>query len=427
MEALVISGGKPLCGTVEIGGAKNALLPIMAATVIHGGIYLLHRCPRITDADLAAGIIESLGGHVSRLGTDLWIDTTSLCRWEIPHDLMSNMRASVLFLGALLARFGRAVLTMPGGCPLGRRPIDLHLEAMARMGVGVCLFEQELHCQGSLHGCTIDLRFPSVGATENVLLAATACTGTVILQNGAKEPEIGDLVTFLRAMGADIQGEDGTYRVRGGRPLHGASHTILPDRVETATYLCAVAGCGGDVTVTQTDGSLLRPVLRTLEQAGCSVHTNGSAIRLRADGLRAVEDLETAPYPGFPTDAQAVVMAAMLRAEGSTRFSESIFERRFGHVPQMRKFGAKIETSGPTALVTGVSALQSAACEATDLRAAAALVLTALQAEGKSSVFGLKHLDRGYDNMVENLQNLGAEIVRLPCNNTTGNFLSDGV
>ena len=427
MEALVISGGRPLCGTVEIGGAKNALLPIMAATVIHGGAYLLHHCPQITDADLAAGIIESLGGHVSRLGTDLWIDTTNLCRWEIPRDLMANMRASVLFLGALLARFGRAVLTMPGGCPLGRRPIDLHLEAMARMGVGVCLYEDEIHCEGSLHGCTIDLRFPSVGATENVLLAATACEGTVILQNGAQEPEISDLAAFLRAMGAQIEEQDGTYRIHGGRLLHGASHTILPDRIETATYLCAAAGCGGDVTVERTDSRLLCPVLRVLEQAGCRIHTYETSIRLQAEGLRGVEDLETAPYPGFPTDAQAIVMAAMLRAEGSTRFSESIFERRFGHVPQMQKFGAKIETSGPTALVTGVSRLHNAVCEATDLRAAAALVLTALQAEGKSSVFGLKHLDRGYDNLVENLQNLGAEIVRLPCNNTTGNFLSDGV
>ena len=413
MEALQIIGGKPLYGTIGISGAKNAVLPVLAATVLCGGKYVIHNCPEITDVALAEEILRSLGGQTARVGNTLTVDTRGLCKCEIPGALMARMRASILFLGPLLARFGHAVLTMPGGCPLGRRPIDLHLDAMAQMGAAVTLQEGEIRCEAPrLHGCCIELPFPSVGATENILMAAVACQGTVTLRNAAREPEIGDLICFLRSMGADIRGE-GTDQlvIAGGTVLHDADHRVLPDRVEMATYLCAVAGCGGEATLGGTDGRLLLPVLQTLERAGCEIVQECDCLHIRSRvPLRAVRPIKTAPYPGFPTDAQALVMAALLRAEGCTRFSETVFERRFGHVEAFRQFGASIETVGPTALVCGVRSLQAAAVEGCDLRATAALVIAALQAPGESRIAGLKHLHRGYDNLEGKLQSLGADI-----------------
>ncbi len=416
MEALVIEGGRPLHGTVEISGAKNAALPLLAATMARGGRYVLRNCPAITDVELASEIIRSLGGRVERAGRTLYIDTADAAGWQIPGALMARMRASVLFLGALLARFGKASLTMPGGCPLGRRPIDLHLEAMARMGASVTLREGEIHCTAQrLHGCTVDFLFPSVGATENALLAATACCGTVVLRGAAREPEIVDLIGFLRAMGADISGAGtSVLTVHGGAPLDGATYTVLPDRIETATYLCAAAACGGEVTLNAADGSLLLPVLETLAHAGCQIATGRDRITLRSDGhLTAPPPIETAPYPGFPTDAQAPVMAALLRARGESSLTETVFERRLGHVAQMRKFGADIAVTGDTALIRGVETLRPAQAEGGDLRSVAALVLAALQAGGESRVVGLKHLDRGYDSMEGNLKKLGAVINRM--------------
>lgn len=414
MEALVVRGGRALNGEVEIGGAKNAVLPILAATMINGGTYEIHHCPNITDVTVAAEIITALGGRVDRQGTTLLVDTTGACRWQVPASLMAKMRASVLFLGALLARFGKAEVTMPGGCPLGRRPIDLHLQALARLGAEVTLVEQEILCKAPrLHGGTVVLPFPSVGATENVLLAATACRGTVILQGGAREPEINDLVDFLRAMGADITGGEGQWVIGGDAPLQDASHTVLPDRIETATYLCAVAGCGGKLCLKQTDGRLLQPVLETLETAGCQIGCRPGEITLYApERLVTPGSVETAPYPGFPTDAQALLMAALLRMEGRCCFTEGIFDGRFGHVPQMRRLGGNILVSGASAWVTGTPTLHGTWVQGGDLRATAALVLSALQAKGESTVFGIKHLDRGYDTLEENLRRLGGDVVR---------------
>ena len=414
MKTLVVGGGRPLYGEVDIGGAKNAVLPVLAATMLSGGTYEIRHCPNITDVSLAVEIITVLGGRASRQGTTLLVDTTGACRWQVPASLMAKMRASVLFLGALLARFGRAELTMPGGCPLGRRPIDLHLQALAQLGAEVTLVEQEILCSAPrLHGGTITLPFPSVGATENVLLAATACRGTVVLRGAAKEPEIADLVTFLQAMGADITGGDGTWIIRGGAALGSACHTVLPDRIETATYLCAAAGCGGKIRLKQTDEQLLLPVLESLEAAGCRITCLPGEISLEAPPrLKSPGLVETAPYPGFPTDAQALLMAALLRMDGICRMTEGIFDCRFGHVPQMRRLGAEIQISGACACVTGVETLRGTYLEGCDLRATAALLLAALQAEGKSVVFGLKHLDRGYDTLEENLRRLGADVRR---------------
>ena len=413
MEGLVIRGGKPLCGTVEISGAKNAVLPILAATVIHGGKYVIYNCPDIADVRCAVRILQSLGGQVTRMGSVLSVDTRELCRWVVPAELMAQMRASVLFLGPLLARFGAAVLTMPGGCPLGRRPIDLHLEAISRMGASVTLLERQIRCSAPrLHGETICFAFPSVGATENALMAAVACHGTVTLENGAKEPEVCDLIAFLQAMGADIRTDgSGTITVCGGSPLHDADHAVMADRIETATYLCAAAGCGGEILLKDADERHLLPVVQVLRAAGCTIEQKNDGIFLQSSGqLIAVGDIETAPYPGFPTDAQAPVMAALLRAKGQSRFSETIFEQRFGHVPQLLRHGAGIEVTGHMAIVDGVGELKPAQTCACDLRAAAALILAALQAEGESRVFGLKHLYRGYDNPEGKLRTLGAQI-----------------
>ena len=430
MEALVIQGGKRLNGEVAVSGAKNAVLPILAATMVQGGVYRIHNCPEISDVALAGEILESLGCRVERRGKTLRIDSRDATGTAIPAALMGKMRASVLFLGALLSRFGCASMTMPGGCPLGRRPIDLHLDALARLGASVVLWEGEILCDApQLHGAAIELQFPSVGATENVLLAAMGCQGTVVLQNAAREPEIVDLIGFLQSMGAEISGAGtDTLTIRGGAPLRGTTYTVMPDRIEAATFLCACAGCGGEICLLGADGRHLTPVLDTLAAAGCELCWSQESITLRRLGpLKAVGEIETAPYPGFPTDVQAPMMAALLRAGGSTRFSETVFERRFAHVPQLRRFGAEIELVGSAALVRGVSALRPATVTGTDLRAAAAMVVAALQAPGESYVFGINHLIRGYDNLDEKLRTLGAAVGVAAGKNTTGNFPAHGV
>ena len=413
MEAMLVRGGNALHGTIEISGAKNAVLPVLAATVLHGGKYVLHNCPDITDVRDAVEILQTLGGQVTRTGNVLSVDTRELCCCAIPACLMLRMRASVLFLGPLLARFGKAVLTMPGGCPLGRRPIDLHLQAMARMGAAVTLHEDRICCCAPmLHGCALCLPLPSVGATENAIMAATACHGTVTIENAAREPEVQDLIRFLQAMGAEIVGAGtDTLTITGMNTLHDADHTVMPDRIETATYLCAAAGCGGLVRLTGTDAETLLPVLEVLRQAGCEIAWSKHDIVLQSDGsLSAVERIETAPYPGLPTDAQALVMAALLRADGCSTVTETIFDRRFSHVPQFRRFGACIEIAGPTARLQGVRHLNPAHAQAGDLRAAAALLIAALQTKGESRIFGLKHLYRGYDNPEGKFTSLGADI-----------------
>jgi len=413
MEHLIIRGGRPLCGTVTINGAKNAVLPILAATVLKSGTYAIHNCPDISDVTLASEILHALGGSVIRSGRLLLVDTSGIDRWTIPGELMCRMRASILFLGPLLARFGQAELTMPGGCPLGRRPIDLHLEAITRMGASVTLQDDRIICEASsLRGGDICFPFPSVGATENALLAATACRGITTIKHAAQEPEIADLIGFLQTMGAEISGA-GTdlLAVKGGAPLSDSAYGVMPDRIETATYLCAVAACGGDVTLRCAKADHQCPVLEALCRAGCIICGTPDGLRIVSNGtLSGIGEIATAPWPGFPTDAQALLMSALLRAEGESRFVETVFEGRMGHVPQLRRFGGQIETVGSTALVRGVRKLYGAQADAGDLRAAAALVIAALQAPEESVITGINHLHRGYDNLEEQLSGLGAWI-----------------
>lgn len=413
MEVLSVMGGAPLAGTVSIHGAKNSVLPILAAAVLCREPCVLHNCPDIEDVQNTVRILTALGCHVARAGSTLTVDAHGLASCNVPKVLAQKMRSSVLFLGALAARLGCAEIPLPGGCPLGARPVDLHIRALCSMGAEADAADGCIHCcAGALHGAEIALPFPSVGATENAILAATAAQGEVIIENAAMEPEIADLIGFLKSAGAQIDGA-GTrrIRVRGGAPLYGATYTILPDRIETATYLCAAAACGGDVTLRRTAPQTLAPVISTLRAAGCKITQRGTALRIESSGrLRAPGEIVTAPYPGFPTDAQAPMMAALLRAEGTTCFSETIFEGRLHHAAQLQKMGADIAVCAQQARVHGVRTLHGAALLAEDLRGGAAMVIAALAAEGNSLIFGVKHIKRGYDNLEGMLRKLGAEI-----------------
>lgn len=413
MGAYQIRGGSPLRGVIPIHGAKNSLLPILAATLVTKGECVLHNCPRISDADVALAILRSLGCEARREGQTLIVNTYPACETEIPAVLMQKMRAAVIFLGALLARFGAARLTHPGGCRLGNRPIDLHLLGLRLMGAQ-CEYEgEELLCRAAkLRGATVALPFPSVGATENLILAALGCDGEVVLCNAAREPEIADLCGFLTACGARIEGAGtSVVRIRGGCALHGAEFTVMPDRMEAATYLCAAAATRGEITLTHTEPAHLRAVTDVLANGGCEITQYARQITLRCDTLRAVSPIRTAPYPGFPTDAQAPVMAAMATAQGVSVFEETIFSDRFRHVPALVRMGAKITATRRYAVVEGVGALHGACVEATDLRGGAAMVIAALAAHGSSTVLGSQHTERGYTALVQSLRDCGGQII----------------
>ena len=413
MEQLLITGGARLSGTVRIHGAKNSVLPILAACCLCSSPCVLHNCPDIEDVSTALEILQCLGCRTRREGSTLLIDPTGLQSCRIEKRLAGKMRSSIMFLGPLLSKFSRAELALPGGCPLGDRPIDLHIKALSRLGARFSVQSGALEATWpERRSGEIDLPIPSVGATENILLACAQGKRTVQLRGAAREPEITDLIGFLRAAGAKITGAgSGELTITGVNRLHGATYTILPDRMEAATYLCMTAGCGGKIELLRCDGRLLAPVLARLQDAGCEVRQEADRILLRSDNaLRAIPAVATAPYPGFPTDAQAVLMAAVLKAQGESAFQETIFERRFLHVPEFLKLGADIAIDGRTAIVRGVKALHGAALRAADLRGAAALIAAALSAEGQSTISGLHHLRRGYDHLEQNLKNLGANI-----------------
>ncbi len=409
-----IVGGAPLEGDVPIHGAKNSVLPILAATLVTANTCVLDNCPEISDVDDALELLRCLGCAAERTGGTVRVDTAAARLAELPAALMQRMRAAILFLGAMLTRFGAATLSYPGGCRLGKRPIDLHLRGLRLMGA-VCREEgEQLDCSAAaLRGCTIVLPFPSVGATENLLLAALGCAGEVVLCNAAKEPEIADLIGFLRACGAEIVG-DGTsvLRIRGQQALHGAHYRILPDRMEAATYLAAAAATRGRLRLLDARAEHLEAVLQVLHRSGCEITEERNALTLKCRALAAVSPIVTAPYDGFPTDAQAPVMAAMATAEGDSLMEETVFSDRFAHVPALRAMGAHITTVGRLALVRG-GRLHGAAVTATDLRGGAAMVLAALGAEGESTVGATEHLERGYTALVPILRECGAEITAI--------------
>ncbi len=411
MGAYHIEGGTPLTGELTVHGAKNSVLPILAAALLTGETCVLHNCPRITDVDTALEILEYLGCRTEQQGGSLRICTYEAVPRPIPPELTGRMRAAVIFLGALLARFRQGCLAYPGGCALGERPIDLHLRGLEHLGYCCHSDDRYICCHGeNPKGGIVALPFPSVGATENLILGALGCSGTTTVCNVAREPEIGDLIAFLRSCGAEITDRGSVLVIRGGCRLRGTEYRIMADRMEAATYLAAAAATRGDVTLCGVEPSHLTAVTEVLRKAGCDLCMGKGRIRLRSYGIRAVSPIKTAPYDGFPTDAQAPIMAVLACARGISIIEESIFTDRFLHVAGLRAMGARIRASRRYAIVDGVERLHGARVEATDLRGGAALVIAALSAEGCSRIDRTEHMERGYEAFTESLRSLGGKI-----------------
>ena len=414
MSCFAVTGGRKLAGEVTIQGAKNSVLPILAATLLSRGQCVLENCPSLRDVMASMEILESLGCRTGWQDNALVVDTTHMSAAVIPDTLMREMRSSAIFLGAMLARCGEAELSYPGGCELGPRPIDLHLGGLRRLGADIEDAGGRLRCRsGGLKGCDIVLSMPSVGATENLMLAACGAKGTTRIFNAAREPEIVELQEFLRLCGGDVSGAGSDCVViRGGKPMHGCTHRIRPDRIVTATYLCGAAAAGGEIFLREARAEDLTVVVTVLREAGCEIRTDDAGIFCGRTGrLRAVSPVRTAPYPGFPTDAQSVLMAALLCAEGTTIFEENIFENRYRHVAELCRMGADIRVLGRVAVVNGVERLRGASVESADLRGGAALCVAGLAAEGCTQVGGIHHIRRGYADLPGDLRALGADIV----------------
>ena len=416
MEKLIIKGGRPLHGHVRVSSAKNAVLPIIVATLLPDSPSTIIDAPHLEDVKTICSVIESLGGNILLRDNAMIFDTTTVDKTEASYELMIRMRASFLIMGPLLAKKRHAKIALPGGCMIGSRPIDLHLKAFEAMGAKVTVGNGyvEASVPEGLKGATIYLDFPSVGATENILMAAAVADGKTVIENAAEEPEIVDLVTFLNSMGANIKGAGtNVIRVEGVKHLYGASHTVIPDRIEAGTFIIAAAMAGGDVVVDNVLSEHLKPLLAKLGEAGVKVIKDIDSVRVISDGHIHSTDIKTLPYPGFPTDLQAQFMAMMTIGDGTSTVTETVFENRFMHVGELRRMGANIEVEGRKAIVHGVPFLQGAFVRATDLRAGAALVLAGLAAHGVTEVGDLRHIDRGYDHLVEKLRGLGADIIRV--------------
>lgn len=419
MEKILIQGGQKLAGHVQISGAKNAALPILAAAVLAGnGESRLAPVPWLNDVVVMLDLLQSLGVQIETDGVGtVYVRAQNLTGWEAPYELVNRMRASVLIMGPLLARLGRARISLPGGCAIGSRPIDLHLRGFAALGADVRANHGYVEASAKqLRGAYVYLDYPSVGATENIMMAATLAKGTTVLENAAAEPEIINLAHFLNNMGAQISGF-GTDRIEicGVEQLVGVNQTIIPDRIEAATYLIAAVLGQGKVTISPVDCSSLQAVMAKLREAGCKIISNQEheLAVLPTPNLQAI-DVQTLPYPGFPTDLQPQLLALLTQATGASLITETVFENRFQHVPELCRMGAQIRVSGRQALVRGPSQLTGATVAATDLRAGAALILAGLVASGQTLVTETYHIDRGYVQIVEKLRALGAIIERLP-------------
>lgn len=416
MSEYLIKGGTPLRGELALHGAKNAALPILAAALLCPKA-VLHNCPDLTDVSAAQAILHYLGCTTARRGGTVEVTFGGGGDHRIPDRLMRAMRSSIVFLGAVIGRYGCAEVSMPGGCELGPRPIDMHLAALRRLGVQIDESGGLLRCTtpNGLHGARITLPFPSVGATENVILAASVAVGETCLSNAAREPEITDLADFLNAAGADIRfAADGSILIRGVKELHACEHTVIPDRIAAATYLCAAAVTGGEVTLTHVRPDHLAAVLPVFEDAGCTLRCGENSISLCApQQLSGLGTVRTMPYPGFSTDAQSTVLSMAAVARGTSVFIETIFESRYKQVGELVRMGANIRVEGRVAVVEGVAELKGAQLSCTDLRGGAALAVAALGARGTSRLRGIHHIARGYENFDLNLQKLGAQITRV--------------
>ncbi len=416
MENIIISGGKRLKGEIDIQGSKNSSLPILASCVLVNGVSVIHNCPVLSDTQAAIKILEYLGCNIKRENNALIVDSRFISCYNIPESLMRRMRSSIVFLGALLGRMGIAELSSPGGCDIGLRPIDLHLNSFKALGVTIDESHGTVHCKkGSKTTDTvISLSFPSVGATENIMLLSCTLKGRTVILNAAREPEISDLADFLNSAGAKITiGKHGTVTVDGVDFLHSTEHTVIPDRICALTYLCSACCVGGKVLLKNTDTSSYQSELSVLQSAGAKIKNYKDKIEIEQNKRpSALPDIRTMPYPGFPTDAQALIMAVAAKAKGTSIIVENIFENRFKHVGELQRMGAKIKIEGRVALIDGVERLYGASVVSPDLRGGAALVVAGLSAEGTTTVKDVYHIDRGYEKIEQCFKLLGADIER---------------
>jgi UDP-N-acetylglucosamine 1-carboxyvinyltransferase len=414
LSKLVVTGGKNLEGTVTVSGAKNAVLPIIAATLLTREKVRIDDAPDLIDVDCMCKIIEAFGAKVERKGSQLFIEVAEINNIEAPYDLVSQMRASTFVMGPLLARHGRIRITHPGGCAIGTRPINLHIKGLEALGAEIRMDQGYLDVTAKrLRGARVYLDLPSVGATENIMMAAAAAQGITIIENAAMEPEIVDLANFINEIGGKVRGA-GTniIHIEGTKEFHGANHTVIPDRIEAGTYLLLAAATGGEVLVENVIPNHLQPLLAKMQEAGIQFREENESVRIIGEGKYRAVDIKTQVHPGFPTDLQAPFLALMTRAQGTSIISETIFENRFMHVDELKRMGADIKVEGRSAIVQGVPKLIGAPVHATDLRAGAALVLAALAAEGTSEIHEVSHIDRGYESIEKKISRLGGIIRR---------------
>ena len=412
MSSYIIEGGHKLEGTVKISGSKNAALPILAATVLNVGKTTLYNVPNIQDTQMMFKILETLGGKVEKKNNKIIIDTSKINKFEIPEELMHKMRSSVILAGALLGRYQKAIFSYPGGCDIGSRPIDLHLRSFEKLGINVVQNYGNIICDAEkIKGEKIDLDFPSVGATENAILASVLAEGTTTITNAAREPEIIDLQNFLNKMGAKIIGA-GTNEIQitGVKKLKDISYNIMPDRIETGTFLCLAVATKGNLILENTNAEHITPVITKLQEADCKIEIEKNKIKINSNKKIKALDIKTMPYPGFPTDMQSVFSAMLATAKGTSIIVENIFENRFKYTQELNKMGAKITVEGKSAIIRGVRKLYGANVKATDLRGGAALVLAGLSAKGVTKVDDIEYILRGYENFDKKLRNINADI-----------------
>ncbi|KPL17874.1 MAG: UDP-N-acetylglucosamine 1-carboxyvinyltransferase [candidate division Zixibacteria bacterium SM23_81] len=415
MDKIVVAGGKRLAGAVDISGAKNAALPMMAATILASGESTLLNVPHLKDVSTFSDVLRVLGARVKREGNSLIIDTSSIEHLEAPYELVRTMRASIYVLGPLLARFGQARVSLPGGCAWGPRPVNLHLKILEEMGAHVEIQHGYIMARaGKLQGALIDFDVSSVGATANAMMAASLASGNTLLRNAAREPEIEALGQMLSSMGASVSGAgSGTVEIQGAKTLRAVRERIIPDRIEAGTYMVATAMTGGKVTLRRARADHLGAVIDKMAEAGVTIRQEAGNLVVEGPTSLVPVNVTTSPYPGFPTDMQAQFMALLSLAQGTSVITETIFPDRFTHVPELRRLGVKVTLDANVAKITGVKRLSGAPVMASDLRASAALVLAALVAQGETEILRVYHIDRGYERIEEKLRGLGAEIQRV--------------